>query len=170
VFLDYNQNAKDRTVASVYSVRPTADARVSAPMTWDEVPTCELGDFTLKTMPARFAAIGDPWATMDDHPGALDGLLALHESQGQGDAPWPPHYAKAEGEPQLWVSKDRFLPTRLRFNEGTTAWDVRFSDYTSQATGEVWPRVLEISKGNEPQLRVMVLSADNKADLSQVKF
>jgi hypothetical protein len=77
---------------------------------------------------------------------------------------------KAEGEPQLWVSKDRFLPTRLRFNEGTTAWDVRFSDYTSQATGEVWPRVLEISKGNEPQLRVMVLSADNKADLSQVKF
>ena len=77
---------------------------------------------------------------------------------------------KTEGEPQLWVSKDRFLPTRLRFNEGTTAWDVRFSDYTSQATGEVWPRVLEISKGNEPQLRVMVLSADNKADLSQVKF
>lgn len=77
---------------------------------------------------------------------------------------------KAEGAPQLWVSKERFLPVRLRFDDNGTSWDVRFSDYTSQATGEVWPRVLEISKGAEPQLRVMVLSADNKADLSQVKF
>lgn len=78
--------------------------------------------------------------------------------------------ARDDGAPQLWVSKERFLPTRLRFNDGGTMWDVRFSDYTSQATGETWPRVLEISKGAEPQLRVMVLAADPKADLSQVKF
>lgn len=78
---------------------------------------------------------------------------------------------KAEGQAQLWVYKDRFLPSRLKFtDEGGTPWDVRFSDYGSQATGEVWPRVLEIMKGSEPQLRVMILSADLKADLSAVKF
>jgi hypothetical protein len=78
---------------------------------------------------------------------------------------------KAEGQPQLWIYKERFLPSRLKFNDASgTAWDVRFSDYTSQATGEMWPRVLEIYKGDEPQLRVMVLNADAKADLSTVKF
>ena len=102
VFLDYNQNAKDRTVASAYSVRPVADARVSAPVTWDEVPQCELGDFTLATVPGRFAAVGDPAAGMDEAAGSLEGLLELsarQERAGQGDAPWPPHYAKAAGEP-----------------------------------------------------------------------
>ncbi len=78
---------------------------------------------------------------------------------------------KADGQPQFWVYKDKFLPARVRFTDDKgTAWDVRFSDYTSQSTGELWPRVLEVYKGNEPQLRVMVLSADTRADLSQVKF
>jgi bifunctional non-homologous end joining protein LigD len=102
VFLDYNQNAKDRTVASAYSVRPKPDARVSAPLTWDELEECRPEDFTLRTMPARFAAIGDRHADIDAHPCALDGLLELsarQEAEGLGDAPWPPHYAKQEGEP-----------------------------------------------------------------------
>jgi DNA ligase D-like protein (predicted polymerase) len=102
VFLDYNQNAKDRTVASAYSVRPTPDARVSAPVTWDELPTCEPADFTVRTVPARFAALGDPSAGIDEAVGTLDALLELSARQkaaGHGDAPWPPHYAKAEDEP-----------------------------------------------------------------------
>jgi DNA primase len=102
VFLDYNQNAKDRTVASAYSVRPTPDARVSTPLTWDEVPACEPADFTLKTVPARFAQVGDPAATIDGSPGSLEALLELSARQaaeGQADAPWPPNYAKQEGEP-----------------------------------------------------------------------
>jgi hypothetical protein len=78
---------------------------------------------------------------------------------------------KAEGQSSVWIYKDRFLPSRLKFtDESGTAWDVRFSDYTSQATGEMWPRVLEVYKGNEAQLRVMVLNANAKADLSNVKF
>jgi bifunctional non-homologous end joining protein LigD len=102
VFLDYNQNAKDRTVCSAYSVRPKPDARVSAPVTWAELDECDPGAFTLRTMPARFASIGDRHADMDAHPGTLDSLLELsarQEAEGQGDAPWPPHYAKADGEP-----------------------------------------------------------------------
>ena len=102
VFLDYNQNAKDRTVAGDYSVRPRPDARVSAPVTWDELDACAPEDFTLRTMPARFAAIGDRHAGIDDAACALDALLALsaeQEAAGLGDAPWPPHYAKQAGEP-----------------------------------------------------------------------
>jgi DNA ligase D-like protein (predicted polymerase) len=102
VFLDYNQNAKDRTVASAYSVRPTPDARVSAPLTWDEVPGCDPAAFTVATVPERFAALGDPWAGMDDAAGSLEPLLALaerDEESGLGDAPWPPHYEKTEDEP-----------------------------------------------------------------------
>jgi len=94
VFVDYNQNAKDRTVASAYSVRPTPDARVSAPLAWDEVPGCDPADFTLATMPARFQKIGDRHAGIDRHRGSLEGLLQLFEMQGQGDAPWPPYYRK----------------------------------------------------------------------------
>ncbi len=111
VFLDYNQNAKDRTTASAYSVRPLPDARVSAPLAWDEVMACEPGDFTVLTMPARFAAVGDPHAAMDAHAGSLEGLLALaaqDETSGLGDAPWPPHFAKAEGE------GPRVAPSRAR--------------------------------------------------------
>jgi DNA ligase D-like protein (predicted polymerase) len=115
VFIDYNQNAKDRTVASAYSVRPVPDARVSAPVTWDELPECELGDFTLATVPARYARLGDPGAGIDDAVGSLDALLELsarHKKEGMGDAPWPPHYAKAPGEPP------RVMPSRARQTSG----------------------------------------------------
>ena len=100
VFVDYNQNAKDRTVASAYSVRPRPDARVSAPVRWEELALCDPGDFTLRTMPGRFRAIGDPHAAIDTARCSLEPLLALSDAQGQGDAPWPPHYRKAAGEPR----------------------------------------------------------------------
>jgi DNA ligase D-like protein (predicted polymerase) len=102
VFLDYNQNAKDRTVASAYSVRPKPDARVSAPVTWEELDVARPEDFTLSTMPARFAAVGDLHARIDDRRCSLEALLELsarHEREGLGDAPWPPHYEKQAGEP-----------------------------------------------------------------------
>jgi bifunctional non-homologous end joining protein LigD len=111
VFIDYNQNAKDRTVASAYSVRPTPDARVSMPLDWSEVPDVDPAEFTIATVPKRFAERGDPAAAIDEQAGSLDGLLALSEKQraeGQGDAPWPPHYAKQEGEPP------RVQPSRRR--------------------------------------------------------
>jgi DNA ligase D-like protein (predicted polymerase) len=102
VFLDYNQNAKDRTVASAYSVRPTPDARVSAPLRWDEVEGCDPSAFTVQTMPERFASVGDPSEGIDEAVGSLEPLLQLskeHEAVGMGDAPWPPHYQKQAGEP-----------------------------------------------------------------------
>jgi hypothetical protein len=102
VFLDYNQNAKDRTVASAWSVRPTPDARVSMPLEWDEVAGCDPAAFTLVTAPARFAERGDPSAGIDAAPGSLDKLLELsaaQEAAGLGDAPWPPHYKKKGDEP-----------------------------------------------------------------------
>ena len=115
VFVDYNQNAKDRTVASAYSVRPTADARVSAPLSWDEVEGCDPRDFTLATVPARFAKIGDRHAGIDERPGSLEKLLELaqrHEREGLGDAPWPPHYKKQPGEPARVRPSHRRAPTR----------------------------------------------------------
>jgi DNA ligase D-like protein (predicted polymerase) len=102
VFIDYNQNAKDRTVASAYSVRPTPDARVSAPVTWEELAICDPADFTLRTMPARFARLGDVGAGIDGAGGSLEPLLELSARQraaGVPDAPWPPHYAKGADEP-----------------------------------------------------------------------
>jgi bifunctional non-homologous end joining protein LigD len=102
VFLDYNQNAKDRTVASAYSVRPTPDARVSTPLLWDEVPGCDAEAFTVDIVPKRFAERGDPFEHMDDAADSLERLLELsaqHEEAGFGDAPWPPHFAKQAGEP-----------------------------------------------------------------------
>jgi len=111
VFVDYNQNAKDRTVASAYSVRPTPDARVSAPLAWGEVESAEPADFTLATMPKRFATLGDRHAGIDATRGSLEGLLELstrHERDGLGDAPWPPHYKKQRGEPP------RVQPSRAR--------------------------------------------------------
>jgi DNA ligase D-like protein (predicted polymerase) len=111
VFIDYNQNAKDRTVASAYSVRPTADARVSAPVSWDEIAECNPADFTLKTMPGRYAHLGDRHDGIDDHAGSLDALLELSKRQaadGLGDAPWPPHYRKQPGE------ASRVAPSRAR--------------------------------------------------------
>jgi bifunctional non-homologous end joining protein LigD len=111
VFVDYNQNAKDRTVAAAYSVRPTADANVSAPLTWDEVESSEPGDFTLTTMLSRFANLGDRHQGIDASPGSLDSLLELsarHERDGLGDAPWPPQYKKRPDEPP------RVQPSRRR--------------------------------------------------------
>jgi len=111
VFLDYNQNAKDRTVASAYSVRPLPDARVSTPLSWDELPTAEAEAFTISTVPERFASIGDPGAGIDQAVGSLDALLELSrrdEAEGLGDAPWPPNYRKQEGEPP------RVQPSRQR--------------------------------------------------------
>ncbi len=111
VFIDYNQNAKDRTVCSAFSVRPRADARVSTPLTWEEIDRCDPADFTLKTMPAWFRSNGDRHAEIDRHAGSLETLLELsarHEKEGQGDAPWPPQYAKQPGEPS------RVQPSRAK--------------------------------------------------------
>src|SRR5207248_314820 len=111
-------NAKDRTVAAAYSVRPRADARVSAPLTWNEIDTCDPADFTLATMPARFKAIGDRHAEIDRHACSLDALLELsarHEKEGLGDAPWPPQYKKQPSEPR------RVQPSRARRAGGSPA-------------------------------------------------
>jgi bifunctional non-homologous end joining protein LigD len=114
VFVDYNQNAKDRTVASAYSVRPTPDARVSAPLSWDEVPDCEPGAFTIDTVPQRHAALGDLWQGIDSAVGSLQPLLtaaARDEAAGLPDAPWPPHFTKQAGEqPRVQPSKRRAPP------------------------------------------------------------
>ena len=103
VFVDYNQNARDRTVASAYSVRPVPDARVSTPLDWDEVADVDPGAFTLRTVPDRIRDHGDPSADIDEHAGRLDALLDLaarDEAEGLGDAPWPPHFRKQKGEPK----------------------------------------------------------------------
>ena len=110
VFVDYNQNAKDRTVAAAYSVRPTEDATVSAPLAWDEIADAEPGDFTLASMPARLRKLGDPHAGIDGRCGSLEPLLELFDKQGLGDAPWPPHYKKQAGEPaRVQPSKRRAM-------------------------------------------------------------
>jgi len=111
VFLDYNQNAKDRTTCSAYSVRPLPDARVSAPLHWNEVPDCDPTDFTIFTMLKRFEEIGDPHADMDAFPGSLDNLLELadkDQAAGLADAPWPPHFRRMEGEAK------RVAPSRAK--------------------------------------------------------
>ena len=116
VFLDYNQNAKDRTTCSAYSVRPIPDARVSTPLHWNEVADCDPGDFTVATVPKRFQEIGDPHAEMDASPGSLEGLLELaakDEAAGLGDAPWPPHFRKMKGE-SMRVAPSRAKKTRTK--------------------------------------------------------
>jgi len=115
VFLDYNQNAKDRTTASAFSVRPLPDARVSTPLSWAEVPDCNPADFTVLTVPQRFTEQGDPHAGMDAVAGSLDALLELaarDEAEGLGDAPWPPHFRKTAGE------APRVAPSRAKAAEG----------------------------------------------------
>jgi bifunctional non-homologous end joining protein LigD len=115
VFLDYNQNAKDRTTASAYSVRPLPDARVSAPLSWGEVPDCDPTEFTVLTMPKRFSEIGDPFADIERTKGSLEKLLELaarDEAAGLGDAPWPPHFRKMEGEGK------RVAPSRAKTELG----------------------------------------------------
>ena len=118
VFLDYNQNAKDRTTCSAYSVRPLPDARVSTPLDWQEVPDCDAADFTILTVPKRFAEIGDPHSGIDAAAGSLEKLLELaakDEAAGLGDAPWPPHFRKMEGE------APRVAPSRAKSSAGRTA-------------------------------------------------
>jgi DNA primase len=111
VFVDYNPNARDRTVASAYSVRPVPDARVSCPLEWDEVPDVDPAELRLDTVPARLKAVGDPSAKIDALPGSIESLLELaarDEAEGLGDAPWPPHFAKQRGEPK------RVQPSRAK--------------------------------------------------------
>jgi DNA primase len=111
VFIDYNQNARDRTVASAYSVRAVPDARVSCPLEWEEVADVEPAELRIDTVPARLRERGDPSATIDEHPGSLASLLELaarDEREGLGDAPWPPHFRKQTGEPS------RVQPSRAK--------------------------------------------------------
>jgi len=140
VFVDYNQNAKDRTVAAAYSVRPTPDARVSAPLAWDEVEECDPADFTLASMPARFKKRGDLHAAIDEQPGSIEGLLELFERQGLGDAPWPPHYRKQASEPSRVQPSKRKRPLleigRARRKEdalaGLQRWKARHPQVAEQ--------------------------------------
>ena len=149
VFIDYNQNAKDRTVASAYSVRPKPDARVSAPLTWHEIAECDPADFTMKTMPARFDALGDRHVDIDQHPCSLDALLELaarHEQEGLGDAPWPPQYKKQPGE------APRVQPSRARKPSTTGAPKTRKSPSKPEgsATGRRVPKhpLIEIARAD----------------------
>ncbi|MGA2828709.1 MAG: DNA polymerase domain-containing protein [Streptosporangiaceae bacterium] len=128
VFVDYNQNAKDRTVASAYSIRPLPDARVSTPLRWDEVAGCDPAAFTIDTVPGRFAEMGDPWAGMDSAVGSLEGLLGLaerDEAAGLPDAPWPPHFVRQSGEePRVQPSKRRTArkaPAKSAAGKGSAA-------------------------------------------------
>ena len=143
VFIDYNQNAKDRTVAAAYSVRPTSDARVSAPLGWDEVDDCQPEDFTLASMPARFKKLGDVHAAIDQHAGSLTGLLTLFERQGLGDAPWPPHYRRQPSEPPRVRPSKRKRPLleigRARRKEDALAGLERWKARHSQAAAHLEP-------------------------------
>ena len=150
VFVDYNQNAKDRTVAAAYSIRPKPDARVSAPLAWNEVDDVEPGDFTLVTMPARFASVGDRHAAIDDHPYSLEALLELsarHEKEGMGDAPWPPQYKKMPGEPP------RVQPSRRRADRAATTAPSRSKYKPVRPTGRRTSKypLLEIGRGQKKE-------------------
>lgn len=139
VFVDYNQNAKDRTVASAYSVRPSPDARVSAPLRWEEVPDCDPAAFTIDTVPQRYAEIGDPAAGIDAAAGSLDRLLdlaAADEAAGLPDAPWPPHFQKQAGE------QPRVQPSKRRSPGGASsagAADARAADARAADAGSSGP-------------------------------
>jgi bifunctional non-homologous end joining protein LigD len=138
VFLDYNQNAKDRTTCSAYSVRPLPDARVSTPLHWHEVPDCEPADFTVLTLPARFAEIGDPHAGIDAEAGSLEKLLDLaakDDAEGLGDAPWPPHFRKTEGE------APRVAPSRAKSPVGNS---------TRKAPREKMPLIVVANSPSKP--------------------
>jgi bifunctional non-homologous end joining protein LigD len=157
VFLDYNQNAKDRTTCSAYSVRPLPDARVSMPLRWDEVMTCDPADFTVLNVPARFAELGDPHARMDEYAGVLDALLemaARDEAEGIGDAPWPPHFRKGEDEPT------RVQPSKARASAAKKkAEQAEGEDSDPAATGPA-------KKGRrQPTMPLIVISqSPNKID------
>jgi bifunctional non-homologous end joining protein LigD len=154
VFLDYNQNAKDRTVASAYSVRPLPDARVSTPLSWDEVPTTEAEAFTIATVPARFAEIGDPGAGIDAAIGSLEALLELsrqHEAEGQGDAPWPPNYRKQAGEPpRVQPSKQRRAAAAYDTPEAEAEREKSRAAMEQRFTAELERRAAARAAGDDP--------------------
>jgi bifunctional non-homologous end joining protein LigD len=161
VFLDYNQNAKDRTIAAAYSVRPKPDARVSAPLAWDEIAACEPADFTLHTMPARFASVGDRHTGIDDHPCSLEPLLELsarHERDGLGDAPWPPHYKKQTGEPA------RVQPSRRRTSKHPLIEIGRAQEKDDALAG------LERWKSRHPEVAAHLQPADVLVDSMRGRF
>ena len=144
VFVDYNQNAKDRTIAAAYSVRPTPQATVSAPLDWKEVPDCAPEDFTVENMPRRYKRVGDRHAGIDERPGSLEPLLELFAKQGLGDAPWPPHYKKQVGEPaRVQPSKRRKLPVieigRAKRKEDALAGFERWKTRHAQAAEHLEP-------------------------------
>jgi bifunctional non-homologous end joining protein LigD len=155
VFLDYNQNAKDRTTCAAYSVRPMPDARVSAPLRWDEVADCDPADFTLRTMPARFATLGDPHAAMDGAAGSLEKLLELaarDEASGLGDAPWPPHFRKAAGE------GPRVAPSRAKARGRETA------------SPEAAPRAARKTAPRKPKMPLLVIANSPSKDAAMAGF
>jgi DNA ligase D-like protein (predicted polymerase) len=164
VFIDYNQNAKDRTVASAYSVRPKPDARVSAPLTWEEIDSCDPADFTIKTMPARFQKIGDRHTDIDRKSCSLEPLLELaarQEQEGMGDAPWPPQYKKQPGEPP------RVQPSRRRV--ATSSTGRRQSKHPLIEIGRARKRAdalagLERWKGKHPKAAAHLEPADVLVD------
>jgi bifunctional non-homologous end joining protein LigD len=161
VFLDYNQNAKDRTVSSAYSVRPTPDARVSAPLAWTEIADCDPADFTLATMPARVARIGDRHAEMDRHVGSLEALLELsarQEKEGLGDAPWPPHYRKQPGE------SPRVAPSRRRVPKHPLLEIGRARDQADALAG------LERWKARHPEAAAHLEPADVLVDRERGRY
>ena len=161
VFLDYNQNAKDRTIASAYSVRPTPEARVSAPLAWDEIDSCEPADFTLATMPARFREVGDRHAAIDEHPCSIERVLELsaqQEREGSGDAPWPPHYVKQRGEPP------RVQPSRRRTSKFPLVEIARAEKKADALAG------LERWKERHPDAAALLLPADVLVDAMRGRF
>lgn len=161
VFLDYNQNAKDRTTASAYSVRPLPDARVSAPLRWAEVAECEPADFTVLTMPRRFAEIGDPHVSMESRAGVLDSLLELaarDEAEGLGDAPWPPHFRKMEGEAPR-ISPSRAKAAAKRAESAKAAADPAEDKVIKKAARQITVR----SAGSKAPLIVVANSLSEEA-------
>ncbi|MGE3885844.1 MAG: non-homologous end-joining DNA ligase [Vicinamibacterales bacterium] len=171
VFLDYNQNAKDRTVAGAYSVRPKPDARVSAPLSWEELEVADPADFTLSTMPARFAEVGDRHEGIDEAPCSLETLLDLsarHEREGLGDAPWPPHYRKQEGEPP------RVQPSRSQAR-GTAAHGRRTPTRPLLEIGRAKTREAALAgldrwKSRHPEAAVHLHEADVLVDAMRGRF
>jgi bifunctional non-homologous end joining protein LigD len=162
VFLDYNQNAKDRTTCSAYSVRPLPDARVSTPLTWDEVPDCDPAEFTVLTVPKRFAEHGDPHAGMDAAAGSLEKLLELaasDEAAGLGDAPWPPHFRKMEGE------APRVAPSRAKSSHARSSQGESSQAKSSQAEPSPREPVAKKARARMP-LIVVANSPDKSAALA----
>jgi bifunctional non-homologous end joining protein LigD len=161
VFLDYNQNAKDRTTCSAYSVRPLPDARVSTPLHWREVPDCEPTDFTILTVPDRFRQLGDPHAGMNDAPGSLEPLLELadkDEAAGIADAPWPPHFRKMEGE------APRVAPSRARTGAKPPRMKMPLLTIANSPDREAALAGLERWKGKYPEAAALLAIDDVLVD------